>query len=368
MKKILVIEDETPVRQNLVELLTLEGYQAIEAGDGEEGVQRAWETLPDLILCDITMPKMDGYAVLSRVSNDPRTAAIPFIFLTARTEREDLRRGMNLGADDFITKPFSIDEVLGAIETRLQKYTFLENQAQEKLAETGKSIRLSLPGEMLSPLSVIISSSELLSNRQDMSRLDSAQINALGQEIHRAAGILLRSIQNYMFISELEAIKGDPARMRALRESRLFSASMVISEIAQLKAQQETREDDLHIQLEDSPLGISEMYAQRIMEELLDYVFRNSPPGSPVDLIGEVQAGQRRYLLQVRSNGKSMPFELAAELSGSSQSRAGIFEQAGQEVGLIIVKRLIDLHQGSLRIQSQPGQGTLFQIHIPLSS
>lgn len=125
MKKILIIEDETPVRENLIELLSAEGYQPIEARDGEEGVSLAWEMLPDLILCDISMPKMDGYGVLSRVSRDPATATIPFIFLTARVEREDLRRGMSMGADDYITKPFTIDDVLHSIELRLDKRSMI---------------------------------------------------------------------------------------------------------------------------------------------------------------------------------------------------------------------------------------------------
>ena len=132
MKKILVIEDESSVRQNLVELLNAEGYQAIEARDGEEGVSLAWDALPDLILCDISLPRMDGYGVLSRISRDPATAAIPFIFLTARVEREDLRRGMSLGADDYITKPFSIDEILTAIQTRLHKHAQLTDHAEQR--------------------------------------------------------------------------------------------------------------------------------------------------------------------------------------------------------------------------------------------
>ena len=367
MKKVLVIEDETSVRENLVELLSAEGYQPIEARDGEEGVRLAWDVLPDVILCDINMPKMDGYGVLSRVSRDPATATIPFIFLTARAEREDQRRGMLLGADDYITKPFSIDDVLQAIEKRLEKRALIENEAEKKLAELGKTVHLSLPGEMLSPLSVIISSSELLSNRHDLSRLDMAQVSSMAYEIHRAAGMLLRAIQYYMLYSELEAIQSDHARLKALRGSRVFSAWMAITEMATLKARQDGREGDLHLRVEDSPLRISEMYLQRIVEELIENAFRSSPSGSPVEVTGEVHADWQEYLLRVSDHGRGLPPEQVALLSGRGAAGGVSSDYIGQGVGLMIVKRLVELHQGAFSIESQLKHTTTVEVRIPLS-
>lgn len=119
--KILVIEDNEDVRDNLVEILELYGYELSEAPNGLEGVKQAMETPPDLILCDVMMPELDGYGVLNLLSQNELTAHIPFIFITAKAEKEDLRRGMNLGADDYITKPFYKDELLQVIETRLKK-------------------------------------------------------------------------------------------------------------------------------------------------------------------------------------------------------------------------------------------------------
>ncbi|MBR9919627.1 MAG: response regulator [Bacteroidetes bacterium] len=121
MKKILVIEDNEEVRENLEEILELSGYAVDGAEDGKVGVELAMADPPDLILCDVMMPKLDGYGVLNILSKKPETAAIPFIFLTAKADKEDLRRGMNLGADDYITKPFYKDELLQVIETRLKK-------------------------------------------------------------------------------------------------------------------------------------------------------------------------------------------------------------------------------------------------------
>jgi CRP-like cAMP-binding protein len=121
MKKILVIEDNAEVRENLEEILELSGYEVLTAEDGKVGVDIALREAPDLILCDVMMPRLDGFGVLNILSKKSQTADIPFVFLTAKTEKSDFRRGMNLGADDYITKPFYKDELLAVLETRLRK-------------------------------------------------------------------------------------------------------------------------------------------------------------------------------------------------------------------------------------------------------
>jgi CRP-like cAMP-binding protein len=133
--KILIIEDNTDVRENLEELLQISGYDTLSAQNGKEGVRLANESTPDLILCDIMMPEMDGFGVLRVLSHQPSTMHVPFIFLTAKTEKEDFRKGMGLGADDYITKPFDDVQLLDTIELRLKKSAKLR-QAFEK-SESG---------------------------------------------------------------------------------------------------------------------------------------------------------------------------------------------------------------------------------------
>lgn len=128
MKKILVIEDNEEVRENLEEILELSGYEVVTAEDGKVGVEKALTTAPDLILCDVMMPHLDGFGVLNILSKKSLTASVPFVFLTAKTEKNDFRRGMNLGADDYITKPFYKDELLDVIETRLRKSEKIKKQ------------------------------------------------------------------------------------------------------------------------------------------------------------------------------------------------------------------------------------------------
>ncbi len=121
MKKILVIEDDTTMRENTAEILELAHYKVTTASNGRVGCAMAKEQLPDLVVCDIMMPELDGYGVLHVLSKDPRTASIPFIFLSAKAEKSEVRKGMELGADDYLTKPFEDTDLLNAIEARLRK-------------------------------------------------------------------------------------------------------------------------------------------------------------------------------------------------------------------------------------------------------
>lgn len=125
---ILLIEDNLDVRETTADILELAGYAVLKAENGKEGVRLAKEELPDLIVCDIMMPELDGYGVLHILSKKPDTASIPFIFLTAKSEKEDFRKGMTLGADDYITKPFDETDLLEAIEHRLKKTALLRQQ------------------------------------------------------------------------------------------------------------------------------------------------------------------------------------------------------------------------------------------------
>jgi CRP-like cAMP-binding protein len=128
MKKILVIDDNTDIRENTAEILELAGYKAFTAENGKRGVEVALREKPDVIVCDIMMPELDGYGVLHLVKKNADTQNIPFIFLTAKTERADFRKGMEMGADDYITKPFEEIELLTAIESRLKKLEILSQQ------------------------------------------------------------------------------------------------------------------------------------------------------------------------------------------------------------------------------------------------
>ncbi|MEJ5995050.1 response regulator [Pedobacter sp. Du54] len=121
MRKVLIIEDSDDIREGIVEMLDMAGYETFAAKNGKLGVDLAIKTIPDIILCDIMMPELDGYGVLYLLQKNQQTASIPFIFMTAKAERADMRKGMEMGADDYLTKPFDDVELFNAIESRLKK-------------------------------------------------------------------------------------------------------------------------------------------------------------------------------------------------------------------------------------------------------
>lgn len=217
MTKILIIEDETQIRNNLQLILEQSGYETITAANGQIGAQTAKSQLPDLILCDVMLPELDGYGVLSSLREDKVTAMIPIIFLTAKADRLDQRHGMELGADDYLTKPFETNELLRAIATRLERRETFNQQyieqgkhkktlekevhtTQQKLDETTKIS--SLQAELLSkitedlrnPLSNINMAIYML--KQAQSEEDSARYLMVLQEECAREIQILNEIEN----------------------------------------------------------------------------------------------------------------------------------------------------------------------------
>lgn len=133
MKTILLIEDNNEIRENTAEILELANYKVITAENGKKGVELVQKEKPNLIICDVMMPVLDGYGVLHLLSKNPETASIPFVFLTAKSERSDFRKGMDMGADDYITKPFDDIELLNAVESRLKKSEILKTEYTKNL-------------------------------------------------------------------------------------------------------------------------------------------------------------------------------------------------------------------------------------------
>ena len=157
-KKILIIEDDQPIRENTKEILELSNYEVDIAVNGKEGVKAAHGFEPDLIICDIMMPELDGYGVLYSLSKEPKTAGIPFIFLSAKAEPSDIRKGMGMGADDYLTKPFEEMDLLQAIEVRLKRSAILHNDGGERTGD--------VMGGFIDRVSEIASLSELYSDRK----------------------------------------------------------------------------------------------------------------------------------------------------------------------------------------------------------
>src|SRR5688500_11351016 len=218
MKKVLIIEDSCEVRGLISDMLSMNDFHVVEAENGLQGVQVAQQQLPDLILCDIHMPELDGFGALTRLRNTASTASIPFIFLTGATEKPRMRQGMELGADDYLTKPFTLQELLGAVRTRLEKKAVLAQQAERKLEELRGNISTALPHELLTPIAGILGFSSIL--LEDHALMSPKEVEESARNIHQAAVRLRRTIENFLLYSQIELVAADPLRVAAVREGR----------------------------------------------------------------------------------------------------------------------------------------------------
>lgn len=362
MKKILVIEDDRSVRENLLDLLDAKNFETFGAGNGKTGVELALVHQPDLIICDVMMPELDGFGVLTALRKEPATATIPFIFLTAMTEKTDLRQGMSLGADDYLTKPFTGGELLDAISARLEKQAAIEQQQAQKLDQLRSSITLSLPIELRSPLNNILGFSQLL--MEESTSPERQDIREMSEVIHKSAERLERLIQNFLLYAELEVIATNPERIEALRSSQVSSATSVIAQIINHLAKRVGREADLQLELQDSSVQIAQVRLEKIVEELLDNAFKYSTPGTPIRVVG-TPVGPF-FVLSITDRGRGMSAAQIAEIGAYQQFERKLYEQQGSGLGLIISKRLAQLLGGQLTIESRPDKETTVKVFLPI--
>ena len=362
MTKILVIEDEESIRENILELLEAEDFQGIGAINGKIGIKMAIDQIPDLILCDMMMPETDGHGVLKALRSEPLTATIPFIFLTAKADKSDIRRGMELGADDYITKPCTPQELLKAIAIRLEKHKAISRKSQKTLDELRTNISMSLPHELRTPLNAILGFSELMLSEYQVFE-ESDILDMLGQ-INTSGHRLYRLIQNFLLYAELEIAATNPELLKEMRSSEFSCIKSLLTQKAQQQAKLVNRTDDLQLNLEDFSVAIDSVKLAKIVEELLDNAFKFSLEGTPVLLTTLVE--DQTFILSVKDQGRGMTADQIAQLEAYRQFDRKLYQQAGLGLGLAIVQRLAELHGGEFKIESLPQQETIVCVSLPI--
>ncbi len=361
MTTILVIEDEAAIRENLTDLLEAEGYEVVSAANGRLGVQLARQHLPDLILCDILMPELDGYGVYQELRQDPVTAIIPFIYLTAKANQADIRAGMALGADDYLIKPFTREDVLQAIATRLAKRTVVIQHFQGKMDELRQSMARMLPHELRTPLTGILGFSEILA--EGSSSLEPDDVREIAETIYKSGLRLHRLIEKFLLHAEMELIARNPEQIQELRRGRMSETAPLIEQMARRKAREAQRPADLSLDLQDGPAQITEPYLKFVLEELVENAFKFSRPGTPVQVSSRVDA--QSLTITIADRGRGMTPQQIAEVAAYVQFERRRYEQQGTGLGLAVSRQIIELHGGRLTIESVPGQQTTVRVVIP---
>ncbi len=360
MKNILIIDDEVEIRNNIQEILELSDFDTLIAENGLQGVQLAKDKHPDLIICDLMMPELDGYSVLTQLRHNFSTATIPLIFLTARADKSDLRRGMELGADDYLTKPFHPDELLQAINTQLHKQAIVDELTQKKLNDLSSSISHSLPHEINTPLNHILGLSNLLMLEENLSHKNLEIV----ESIHQAALRLHRLTINFLMYADLELIASDPEKVERLRNNVVKSfVKSTMENVAVQIAEKAHRTADLSIEISDVIVKVSPVKLSKIAEEIIDNAFKFSLPNTPVKIIG--YSINNYYHLYVIDHGRGMTKEQISRVGAYVQFERKMYEQQGSGLGLSIAKRLVELHGGKFLIESIPGAETIIKIMLP---
>jgi signal transduction histidine kinase len=356
MKTILIIDDNFEMRQALHETLEEEGFRVISADNGTAGMQLAKHYLPDVIVCDIHMSDVSGYEVLVHLQQQTTTANIPFIFLTAKARKADVRRGMALGADDYLIKPVAIDDLLRAIARRLEKKAIVDAQSKKQLDELRSNIFLYLPHELWTPITGIFTSVELLRLEAD----DPTKVLELADTIQLSTNRLNRLIQKFLLYTRLEIIARDPVRRQQLQIGETYEPQVLIETIANQLAQQTGRAADLQLNLTNVAIAFPAFELEKVIYELLDNAFKFGKPTTPIQLTTWVEADQ--YTVMITNYGQGMSPEQIARVGACLQFDRHYYEQQGMGLGLAIVQRLLELYGGRLEITSIPHQQTTVSV------
>jgi signal transduction histidine kinase len=362
MAKILVIDDENTLRHTISTILRYAGYEVVDAADGRAGVRLASEHMPDLIVSDIVMPGLDGYGLLSTLRDNAETAAIPVIFVTALAERQAIRQGMELGADDYLVKPFAPVDLLNTVKTRLQRQAVLAEKHDTTLRILRKNIVYALPHEMRTPLHLILGFAQVLEMHHH---------KASSEDILQATGAIIKAghrlehlIENYLAYAQMELIATDPQETDALRNHFTDDPTHIISSAARTCADVYDRVGDLLLELQGTALRIAQESLAKLISEVVDNAFKFSKPGTPVHITSMCQ--DRQFVLHICDRGRGMSAEQIKNVGAYMQFERAFYEQQGLGLGLAIVRRLVELHGGQLEIESILNQGTHVHIRLPL--
>ena len=362
-KKILVIEDEDNIRQDIAKILSMQGYEIFQAENGREGINLAFTHIPDLIISDIMMPELDGYAVLEELQKSPSTNTIPFIFLSAKSSRNDVREGMNLGADDYITKPFYFDELIEAVNKRLEKAENTVKKFSTKYEALAESLRHYMPHEIRTPINVILGLSDFLRKNYDQTNYKEARDILLN--INESAKRLQRLFENYLFYANLELIATDTKEVEKLRSKQTPLAEYLLRDIVVYSAGNAGRTNDIELELEEGSIAVPENYFMKMIEEVLDNAYKFSERGKPIKIQSNTLRGY--YFIHITDYGRGMTKEQIDNIAAYVQFERRIYEQQGAGLGLAIVKRITKLVGGDLIVKSEPNIFTTVSLKLPLA-
>ncbi len=352
-QSILLIEDEEGFRNVIAKSLVKHGFEVLEAADGKEGLRQAAEHRPDLILCDLTMPQMTGYEVLAALQGEEKLAGIPVIFLTGQSEPSEVRQGMNLGADDYLIKPVSLPDLLGAIKARLHRRQS-ERKRQEQQMERAMRLFGETVHDLRNPLFAVLGYTNLLQNAEanpDRSPERADQIFAgLQQAVTRMQDI----ISETMFVVRSQ-----------MKRLPLNTGAFDLRGFCELLLADHESVGRLQFRCGSGPFPVvaDGPRLRHGLENLLSNALKYSNGPVVVSLTKAAEG----YRIEVSDQGIGIPVGDQASIFEPFFRASNTDGKPGHGLGLCVARSCIEEHGGSIRFVSKPNQGTTFLIHLPVS-
>lgn len=365
MTTILVIEDEQPLLEEIGDTLQFEGYEVCTAQNGLAGVRQAQSNTPDLIVCDISMPELDGYGVLLELRKNPATVTVPFVFLTARADKSFMRHGMELGADDYITKPFTHNELLAAVRSRLQRHSALSDRYGQELEQMKSSLARMVVHELRTPLVSVQLAKDII--ERQLGRLSPASTKELMDAMGLGINRLNHVVEQMVYLTQIET--GLLNRNDILENGIITPIEQILTSSFTMARRFAYRNREGAIQIGEQGEALVVAYTQALKHALAELI-ANALDFTPERQSVEINHGQRdgQVWIQIIDHGRGIaPQDQSKLFQRFVQIGRETQEQQGMGLGLFVAQQIIAAHGGSLELNSVPNGGTMVTVKLPLA-
>jgi two-component system sensor kinase len=355
---VLIVDDEDSVSEMLALGLEDGGYRTLRAANAADGWKLARAHLPDVILCDIEMPGKDGRRLLQEMRAEPELADRQFVLMTGKTELGNSRTAMDLGADDFLLKPFSLDDLFRCVTARLKRAALSRRISSSALEEMRLSLQSTLPQRFFTPLAEILGLARLLEEGLDTlgkkeMRQELCEIQDAGRQLHR-------NLRNYLLLLELEP-------QNVVRPNALLDGEMVVDALVSginAAAKRHHRAADITRELDPAELRATAADLGTVAEELVDNALSFSRKGTPVLVKTHREGGTLHFT--VTDAGRGMTPSQLEQITAAGRHDRKLVEQQGLGLGLVLVQRLVQHMGGEFLIESQAGKSTTSRVSLPI--
>ncbi len=359
---ILLVEDDAALREGMSDTLESEGYETVQAGNGLEGLEALKRIFPDLIISDIMMPEMDGYTFHTEVANDPKTATVPFIFLTAKSDQSDVLKGLRVGVDAYLTKPFDLEQLLAHVQNKLHRFAVVRKQAMERLEELQHQIVNMFSHELRTPLTYITGYTDLLGS----SSISPDELKLFLRGLRAGTDRLNRMVENILTLVHL----GTQVYDQEYAEYAVAGANVgrfVLDSVNTYRDDAAGKGLGIEVDVEESlpPVRHLETLLPRALNCLLDNAVKFSRTAG-CKITVRAYAFEGRVIVDVIDEGIGIaPEDQERIFEPFVQIDRAKYEQAGVGIGLTIARGLARVHQGDVIVESQHGVGSKFSLWLP---